>query len=245
MFSICFILLLIFSVFSFNVVFTIFFAPTAYMLVKRLMKKGKSQLAPVGDDIEFIKVGLLKLVKSYIGSHLFGFLRYYDYRVAQVPSKNIRMFLYTHVLCMGGGVNVIIYHGAEIRDPWNLYIGKGTIIGDNAVLDARNGIEIGENVNFSSGVQIWSEQHDHRDPYFRCETQKKGKITIGNRAWIGPRVIILHDVHIGEGAVVAAGAVVTKDVPPFAMVVGIPAKKIGMRTDNLKYEFTGSYCPFI
>ena len=68
---------------------------------------------------------------------------------------------------------------------------------------------------------------------------------IGNRAWIGPNTVILHSVHIGEGAVVAAGAVVTKDVEAFSIVAGIPAKKIGERNKNLKYKMDGSYLSFL
>ncbi|MFK1641101.1 DapH/DapD/GlmU-related protein [Bacteroides fragilis] len=74
---------------------------------------------------------------------------------------------------------------------------------------------------------------------------KKKPVVIEDRVWIGPNAIILHSVTIGEGAVVAAGAVVTKDVPPFSIVGGIPAKVIGSRNSNLKYEFDGQYLPFI
>ena len=115
-----------------------------------------------------------------------------------------------------------------------LTIGKGSIIGDRAILDARHGgIIIGKNVN------------DYNDPYFRCTNIKGGTINVKDRAWIGPNVIILHGVTVGEGAVVAAGAVVTKDVPPYTLVGGVPAKVIGKRNEDLRYEFDGSgYLPF-
>jgi acetyltransferase-like isoleucine patch superfamily enzyme len=122
-----------------------------------------------------------------------------------------------------------------------LHIGEGSIIGDRSILDARSGIYIGKNVNFSSNVKIWSFQHDHSDPYFNCTEEKVGAVYIEDRVWIGPDVTILHSVTIGEGAVVAAGAVVTKDVPAFAIVAGIPAKVIGERNKNLLYEFSGNY----
>lgn len=142
-----------------------------------------------------------------------------------------------------------IYQTSEylkaIRNPTGLCIGKGSIIGDNAILDARAGLIIGDDVNLSSDVQIWTYQHDYRDPFFSCNPGHYGKVIIGNRAWIGPRVIILHSVKIGEGAVIAAGAVVTKDVPPFTLVGGIPAKIIGKRPQNLKYHFNGKACSFL
>lgn len=141
--------------------------------------------------------------------------------------------------------DVVIYHGAELREPANISMARGTIIGDNAVLDGRNGIHIGEDVIFASNVKIWTEQHDHEDPWFRCSTQPHGAVVIDRHAWIGPNTTILHSVHIGEGAVVAAGAVVTKDVPPFAIVAGIPAKKIGERNHDLRYVNDGTHRRFI
>ena len=94
---------------------------------------------------------------------------------------------------------VVFHAGAEIRASENLTIGRGSIIGDRALLDARNGLVIGENVNFSSDVHIYTEQHDHRDPYFRCNSDADFRVRIGDRAWIGPRTLILHGVTVGEG----------------------------------------------
>jgi len=142
------------------------------------------------------------------------------------------------------GSNSIIYWGAEIRSPYKLKIGKGSIIGDKSILDARNNIVIGENVNLSSNVSIYTEQHDHRDTYFRCNSDDYSRVQIDDRAWIGPNVIILPGVHIGYGAVVAAGSVVPKDVPDFTIVAGVPAKNIGERKKDLRYEFDGEYLPF-
>lgn len=177
--------------------------------------------------------------------YIHGYLRYMDICVGRIPSHRIRRFIYTHFYRVKLAPKSVVYYGAEIRSHGNLSVGKGTIIGDNAVLDARNGITIGDNVNFSSGVQIWTEQHDHRDPLFRCLSDASFRVNIGDRAWIGPRVIILHSVSIGEGAVVAAGAVVTKDVPPFAIVAGVPAKVIGQRNRNLQYILDGKHLPFL
>ena len=126
-----------------------------------------------------------------------------------------------------------------------LLYGEGSIIGDKAILDAMNGIVIGENVNFSTSVHIWTERHAHTDSYFRCLNDSSYQVTIGDRAWIGPGVTILHSVSIGEGAVVSAGAVITKDVAPYPIVAGIPAKKIGERNRNLRYELNGGHYSFL
>ncbi len=108
----------------------------------------------------------------------------------------------------------------------------------------RDGIRIGCNVNLSSDVHIYTEQHDHRDPWFRCNSDGSFGVTICDRAWIGPDTTLLPGVTVGEGAVVAAGAVVTGDVAPYTIVAGIPARKIGDRNRDLRYEFTGRPVPF-
>lgn len=135
-------------------------------------------------------------------------------------------------------------YGCEIRSGVNLHIGKGSIIGDNCILDARQGIYIGKNANLSSEVHLWTEAHDVNDPYFRSMPCNHGPIHIGDRAWLGSNVTVLDNVSIGEGAVVCSGAVVTKDVEPYAIVAGIPAKKIGERSKDLRYEFTGGHTLF-
>jgi acetyltransferase-like isoleucine patch superfamily enzyme len=173
-----------------------------------------------------------------------GYLSYADLQTSRIPSHSIRNFIYRNVFLVDLSKKAVIYHGAEIRYAQNLHIDANSIIGDRAILDARKGIYIGKNVNLSSGVQIWTEQHDHRDPYFRCLSDSSFGVIIHDRVWIGPNVIILHSVTIGEGAVVAAGAVVTKDVAPFTLVGGVPAKKIGNRNPDLKYELDSDPLPF-
>lgn len=83
-------------------------------------------------------------------------------------------------------------------------------------------------------------QHDHRDPYFKC-IQHHTKVIIDKYVWLGSNVIVLPGVHIGEGAVCCAGCVVTKDVEPYTVVAGIPAKKVNERPRNLKYNFKSKY----
>ncbi len=191
--------------------------------------------------VEKIKTRTFKFVLLH---YLSGFNRYWDFECGRIPSHRIRNFMYRTIWLVELAPKAVIYWGAEIRAGYNLTIGEGSIIGDNALLDARNKIIIGKNVNFSSRVSIYTEHHDHRDPYFRGNSDGSFRVQIDDRAWIGPNVTILHSVHIGEGAVVAAGSVVTKNIPPFAIVAGIPARVIGERNHDLRYEFDGTYLPF-
>lgn len=191
-----------------------------------------------------------KSIKQKIAGRIFsfadGYYRLYIVWVSQIPSHHIRMFIYKHVLLMSVGKNVVIYYGADFRATYLLKIGEGTIVGDKCTIDARvGGVTIGDNVNISSNVSMWTDQHDYNDPWFRSLPGKRGPIVIGDRVWIGPNVTILHSVTIGEGAVVAAGAVVTKDVPPFALVGGVPAKLIGERNRDLRYVRSGNHLDFL
>lgn len=174
----------------------------------------------------------------FIRRHVEWFIRYIDIQIGSLPSFSLRNFAYKHILLVNMDDTATIHYGAEIRSHEKLVLGKGTIVGDKALLDARNGLTIGKNVNISSNVSIYTEQHDHRDPMFAC---KGGPVKLEDRVWIGPNVIILPNVTIGEGAVVAAGAVVTKSVDPFSIFAGIPAKKIGDRNRDLRYEFSGEH----
>ena len=172
-----------------------------------------------------------------------GASRFVIINIGNIPSIGIRLLLY-RMLGVRAGKKVVVHYKTEIRAPFNLQLGEGTIIGDNALLDARNKLLVGNNVNFSSNVSVYTEQHDHRDRLFRCIGGDNGMVTIGDRAWIGSNVIILPGVKIGEGAVCCAGCVVTKDVAPFDVVAGIPAKKVNTRPKDLAYEFDGKTCWF-
>ena len=177
-------------------------------------------------------------LRRTIGNVMLSYYRYSQFQVGRIPSHHVRNWLYKNVYGVTMAKGVVVYFGAEIRGSWNLTLGKGCIVGDQTILDARrDGIDIGENVNISSNVSFYTDSHDYNDPYFRASSEKVGGIKVGSRAWIGPNSVILHGISIGEGAVVAVGSVVKKDVPPYTVVGGIPARKIGIRNQNLKYQF--------
>lgn len=119
-----------------------------------------------------------------------------------------------------------IHHGGQIRVARRLRIGNDCFVAEGVVLDARGGLSIGSHVSINSGVQVWTAQHDWESPSFAYVA---APVSIGDRAWISARVVILPGVTVGEGAVIAAGAVVTKDVEPWTLVGGVPAKFIKRR----------------
>ncbi|MDH7476407.1 MAG: acyltransferase [Microgenomates group bacterium] len=149
------------------------------------------------------------------------------------PSHSLRRFFY-RLAGIKIGKGSTIHMGARFYDPKDILIGDDSIIGEKAVLDGRDKLIIGNHVALASEVMIYNSEHDINDPFFKPTT---AKVIIEDYVFIGPRAIILPGVTIGKGAIVAAGAVVNKDVPPFAIVGGVPAKIIGeRRLKNLSYR---------
>lgn len=112
-------------------------------------------------------------------------------------------------------------------------VGDGTHIGDFTIIDVCDDVIIGNDVALGPLCILYTHDHDYEksDSAAWKGPLKKGKITIGNGAWIGARVTILPGVTIGPRAVVAAGAVVTKDVPAGALVGGVPARVLKFLSD--------------
>jgi galactoside O-acetyltransferase len=124
-------------------------------------------------------------------------------------------------------------------------IGSRTHIGGATILDAASGIQIGDDVlmafevlvmdHDSHSLRFAERKHDVRD-WIKGEKDwgnvTRQPVIIGDKAWVGARAIILKGVTVGEGGVIAAGSVVTKDVPPWTIVGGNPAKVIRELTDE-------------
>lgn len=145
--------------------------------------------------------------------------------VGLAPSHLFRLLIYK-LAGMEIGKGSRIHIGARFFYPLNIKIGQGSIIGDNAFLDGRDKLVIGNHVDIASSVMIFNSEHDVDSEDFHAVC---APVEIGDYAFIGPRVIILPGVKIGKGAVVAAGAVVTKDVLEYKIVGGVPAQVIGER----------------
>lgn len=93
-------------------------------------------------------------------------------------------------------------------------------------MDGRAKLVIGDHVAIASEVMIYNSQHDMNDKNFK---PTYGEVIIEDYVFVGPRVIILPGVHIGRGAILGAGAVVTRDIAEYEIVGGVPAQKIGER----------------
>jgi len=184
-------------------------------------------------------------VRDFVIRYVYGFVFYTVLRTGKIPFHFVRNLIYKRIFRVKMAENVIIYGGVEMRRPDRLFMGKGSIIGHDCILDARNIIEIGENVNIANDTWLWSAQHNHRSQKFESRFSKNMKIVIHDRVYLGPGVIVLPGCTIGEGAVVGAGSIVTKDIEPFTVNAGVPAKKISERNRDIDYIFKGKPLPFV
>ncbi len=116
-------------------------------------------------------------------------------------------------------------------------LGNGIIIGDNVgisqncLIQVRGAVEIGSNTIFGPGVSIFSESHkfDIKDQFIVDQGTTRKGVKIGSGVWVGSGAIILDGVNVGDHSIIAAGSVVNRDVPEYAIVGGIPAKRLKIR----------------
>ena len=148
------------------------------------------------------------------------------------PGAAIRR-LFCRLLGMRIGKGSELAMGIYLQMPSRVTIGRDTYINRGVWLDGRGIVKIGNSVTISPRVTISSAGHDAQSTTFEYAS---APISICDYAWVGINATILKGVTIGEGAVVAAGAVVTKDVEPYAIVAGVPARKIGERPKGLDYK---------
>jgi acetyltransferase-like isoleucine patch superfamily enzyme len=148
-------------------------------------------------------------------------------------SNSLRMFIYRKILSIPIGKKSIIWCGNRFNDVSELEIGENVIIGPSNVFLIRGGLVIGNNVNLSGFSFFISQEHDVNDPFGHTTLSK---IVIEDDVWIATNSTILPGVRVGRGAVIAAGSLVTKDVPAYTVVAGNPAKPIMKRTNDILYR---------
>ena len=135
------------------------------------------------------------------------------------------------VLEMGDGCTIQNYAFFQLTMPNpKVYIGNNTVVGRHCMITAKNLIRLGDNVLMGAYVQIIDHNHGFKaGQIIRDQKAEIGEVVIGNDVWIGAGAKILINCHIGDGAIIGANAVVTGDIPPNAIAVGIPARVIKCR----------------
>ena len=131
------------------------------------------------------------------------------------------------------GRGVCVFRGTTVIGAEHLVLGDRVQVGFRVVLDARGGLSIAEDVLLSSDTQFLTANHNLASADFERQV---APIVIADHAWIATRAVVLAGVTVGQGGVVAAGAVATRDVPPRAIVGGVPARPVGERTGGLAYR---------
>lgn len=114
-----------------------------------------------------------------------------------------------------------------------LSMGENTVINSKCRIDTRGEIKIGENVSISQEVILLTADHNMDSEYFEGRSKL---IIIEDFVFIGTRAMLMPGVKLGKGCIIAAGAVVTKDVLPFTVVAGVPAKFIKERSAGINYK---------
>lgn len=175
-------------------------------------------------------LGLYK-VKAYLKACQFAA---WSWPISAMPSYRLRRWYLQHVLRYQIAPSTAVHAGCWVTG-FRLSVGAHSVINRNCRLDARGGITIGSNVSISPECYLISASHDPHSPGF-WGSAKPTAVSIDDHAWLGVRAIVLPGVTIGRGAVVGAGAVVTRDVEPLAIVAGNPARVIGRRRCEPQYE---------
>jgi acetyltransferase-like isoleucine patch superfamily enzyme len=156
--------------------------------------------------------------------------------IANFPSSSFRHFFYRYIMQVQIGEKAHMLSGVWLDCRGQLVLGERTVINQRCRLDARGGLTIGHDVSISPEVHILTADHDIFSPELSGRTSS---VKIGDFVFIGSRAMILPGCSIGRGAVVAAGAVVTKDVEALSVVAGVPAREIAKRPDNFEYVLVG------
>ncbi|NII84040.1 MULTISPECIES: acyltransferase [unclassified Pedobacter] len=173
-------------------------------------------------------LGLYTIFKAFLFDY------FPNYWVNKIPFYSLRHFYYRKVIKIKLGKQSSIHLNCFIYGR-NIEIGKGCVINRECFLDGRGKLKIGDFTSISPHVHVITGDHDINSKNFAFRSKD---IIIGNFVWIGSRATILPGVVIGEGAIVCAGALVTKDVAPYTMVGGVPAKFIKDRSKDLNYNPT-------
>jgi serine acetyltransferase len=185
-----------------------------------------------------LQQGIFKLRTSYL-SNLAGYFRKLCYSIKgmkigkRVSMGNISVTWPHQVLLKDDCIlehNVFFKYSSYWKPGQSIIIGERVFIGNHCEFNISKRIQIGNDANIASGCKFIDHDHGIKlGALIGGQECVEGDIIIGEGVWLGFNVIVLKNVTIGNGAVVAAGAVVTKSIPANEIWAGVPAKKIGDR----------------
>jgi maltose O-acetyltransferase len=165
---------------------------------------------------------------------------FYNAWIGKIPSRTLRC-AYLKVYLAGYGKGTSVQMETKFLNGRKIFLGERNVINWGCILDGRKfNIRTGKDISIGPEATILTLGHDPQSPSF---ADQGGDVILGDHVWIGYRAIILPGITIGEGAVIAAGAVVTRNVEPFTIMAGVPARKIGERNRNLNYRL--DFNPFL
>lgn len=166
---------------------------------------------------------------------IIGYFLYFLVRLARAPFWGRALGAYYATKASEWGRDIQIRKGVRFFGLNNIAVNDCVYFGENVYVYAFQGkVSIGRDVLIANGVIINSRNHVFSDATRTISSQgyTAGEVVIGNDVWIGACALILPNVHVGDGAIIAAGAVVNKSVPPYSIVGGVPARVIGVRGDE-------------
>jgi maltose O-acetyltransferase len=166
--------------------------------------------------------------------------------ICALPSFTLRRLWYRRVLGArigrGAGIHLgchLWFYGPGQVRRGGFTLGAGSRVNRDCRLDVRGSLHIGAHVSISPEVTVLTASHGVNDPQFRVEVRP---VVMEDHVWIGTRAMIMPGVTLGRGSVVAAGAVVTRSVPPLTVVAGVPAKPVAARDETAtSYALDGRF----
>lgn len=159
--------------------------------------------------------------------------------ISCVPSHFVRRVFYRRVMkfCLGSSSYIFMNVWFDAKGQGSFVMGHHSVVNQNCRLDNRGTIIIGNNVSISADVTILTADHNLQSSTFESRCRQ---VAINDYVFIGTRALLLPGITIGTGAVIGAGSVVTKDVPPYTIVAGCPAREVGRR-NVASFEYSAGY----
>lgn len=171
-----------------------------------------------------------KIIKPIFNFFVFYFT---NYIIEFIPFRFIRTIWLKNILQLKKGKKTYLDMGIYFLAPWRIKIGNNSHINRGCFLDARGTIKIGNSVSISHNVSLITGSHMINSNDFQYTANS---IEIDDFCFIGANATLLGGIKIGKGAIICAGAIVTKDIAPFSIVAGVPAKVIGKREEK-EYKY--------